>query len=797
MATQFSRRSALKTAGGAALSALFMTCFQQPAHSVASGGIPLGASDFELLRTRWVDQLTGRKVLVPSDPDFTKALATLDKKTDSAVSLIESAAGRNRVFTDLDLAKDADIVSTHTRLATMATAWATPGSTHFGNVSLLGTIRAGLADANTLSYNDTREEQGNWWSWEIGTPKALADTMVLLHKELTTEERAVYCAAIDHFVPDPWQQFPPKRGKITSVGANRVDLCQAIIIRSLVDDNSVKLAHAVAGLSDVWQYVTNGNGFFKDGSFIQHSTTPYTGSYGVVLLTGLSKLFALLGQGPAEVSDPTRDILFRTVENSFAPFMMAGAMADAVRGRSISRDANTGFDLGASTIESILLLARAVDPAVGNRWRSLCLGWIAKNQYAPILSGASVSRTALVKELLSSSITTPSDLPLAHYLFPAMDRTVHRGHRWTLSTSLSSNRIAWYECGNGENNRGYHTGSGMTYIYDGDLGQYDDAYWATANYSRLPGITADTTALPDKVEGEWGAATPKNEWTGSAAQGEVAAVGQHLLGPGGTGLTARKSWFVSQEVMVCLGSDIRTSSQSNVETVIDHRNLHRGSNALRTSTGTAADSAGQDQELTESAWVHLEGFGGYVVLDGAPLHALREQRQGAWSQVNTKGSPALKTRNYMTLYLKHGTAPAGASYAYLVAPGASPEKTAILSRQPFHEVLRNDQIAQGVRFKKEKTVAATFWQQGGVGDLTLSGPACIVMTEIGDKVKIAVSEPTQSKDSLTLNLKGKRVYQIQEGTGVSLVREEDGSTTVTVDTAGLSGTTKHFLLMGL
>lgn len=794
MVTEMSRRSALKTAGGAALSALFLSAFNQPAKAVAGTG--LGPADFALLRTRWIDQITGRQVIVPGDPDFTKALGTLDKKTGTIIGLLTVGTARVRVFNDLDLAKDADLVMTHTRLATMATSWATPGSIYFRDQTLLASIRSGLSDAHDLAYNDTREEQGNWWSWEIGTPKALADTMVLLHEELTSTEIAAYCAAIDHFVPDPWQQFPPKRGKITSVGANRVDLCQAIVIRSLVDDNADKLTHAVAGLSDVWQYVSSGNGFFKDGSFIQHSTTPYTGSYGVVLLTGLSKLFALLGQSPAALSDPTKDILFKTVENSFAPFMMAGAMADAVRGRSISRDTNTGFDLGASTIESILLLARAVVPGVADRWRGLCQGWIAENQYAPILSDASVSRTALVKELLASGIP-PIDLPEGHYLFPAMDRTVHRSNGWTLSTSMCSNRIAWYECGNGENNRGYHTGSGMTYVYDSDNSQYDDAYWATVNYSRLPGITADKTPLPDKVEGEWGAATPKNEWTGSAVLDDVAAVGQHLIGPGGTGLTARKAWFVSKEVIVCLGADIRSSSAEPVETILEHRNLHNGSNVLKTAQGTAADITGREETIAGSAWAHLEGVGGYIVLDGAEMRAVRERRQGAWSQVNIKGSPAMKARNFMTLYVDHGTAPAGASYAYMLAPGAPANKTEILSRQPFHEVVRNDAVAQGVRFKKEKTIAATFWKPGTIGDLTLSGPACILFNEVGDTVKLGLSEPTQSSNSLTINLRRNRQYRIVDGSGASLSREADGSTIITVDTTGLSGATKHVTLQAV
>ncbi|ABK03092.1 Hyaluronate lyase [Arthrobacter sp. FB24] len=790
MTREFSRRTALK---GAALSGLLLAMVHGPAHAAATANATLTPADFAGLRQRWVDQITGRKVLVAGDNDFVTALAALDKKARTAIDLLERSAGRLTVFSDLSLAKDTDLVTTHTRLATMATAWATPGSEHFADAGLLAAIRAGLADANSLCYNASKEEQGNWWSWEIGTPKALADTMVLLHAELTAAERAAYCAAIDHFVPDPWQQFPPKRGKITSVGANRVDLCQAVTIRSLVDEDAEKLTHAVAGLSEVWQYVSAGNGFFTDGSFIQHSTTPYTGSYGVVLLTGLSKLFALLGGTGAEVSDPSRDILFKTVEGSFAPFMVAGAMADSVRGRSISRESNTGFDLGASTIESILLLARAVDPVTARRWRSLCLAWINQNRKAPILADAGVGRTALVKELLAMGLTE-TDLPGGHYLFPAMDRTMHHSQGWTLSTAMASSRIAWYECGNGENNRGYHTGSGMTYVYDGDLGQYDDAFWATANHCRLPGITVDTSSLPDKVEGEWGAATPANEWTGSTAYGDVAAVGQHLIGPGGTGLTARKSWFVSKDVIVCLGADIRTGSGSRIETVVDHRNLHAGFNAMGTAAGTVAATPGHPEVLTVDRWVHLEGFGGYVVLDAAPLQVLREQREGSWSEVNVKGSAARQTRNYATLYFDHGHEPEAASYAYLVAPGASASMTSSLSGQSFHTVLRNDEVAQAVKFKKEKTTAATFWRPGTVGDLALSGPACVVVKEVGDRLSIAVSDPTQNASTLTLRLKTKRFFRIIEGQGASLSHGADGFTVLEVDIANHAGRTKQIEL---
>lgn len=788
---QISRRTVLQGAGALTVAAVVSSLFAQSAWATEQPG----AADFATLRTRWADQITGRTVIVAGDADFANAVAALNSKAAASLAKLNRTPGRTSVFTDLSLAKDAEMVTTYTRLSQLATAWATPTSAVFADAAVLADIRAGLADANALCYYTGKEEVGNWWSWEIGVPRALADAMVLLHDELSAAERDTYCAAIDHFVPDPWLQFPPKRGKIPSVGANRVDLCQGIIIRSLAGEDSGKLRHAIAGLSQVWQYVTKGDGIFHDGSFIQHSTTPYTGSYGVVLLNGLSRLFALLGGTSSEVSDPSRSILFDAVEGSFAPLIINGTMADSVRGRSISRESNTGYDLAATSTEAILLLARAMDPATAGRWRGLCAGWITRNNYRPILAGASVPRTALVKELLASGTAAVPEAP-GHRLFPAMDRTVHRGPGWAMSTSMASNRIAWYECGNGENNRGYHTGSGMTYFYTSDLGHYDDAFWATANYSRLPGTTVDTTPLPDKVEGEWGAAVPANEWTGSAALGEVAAVGQHLLGPGGTGLTARKSWFVSGDVAVCLGADISTRSGARIETIIDHRNLHQGNNALTTAAGTIAETAGSAELLGEDRWVHLEGFGGYAVLDAAALTVLRETRSGSWSGVNINGSATVQQRNFATLYLDHGAPSTPASYAYLVAPGASPKAIQQLAKGNNHTVLRNDSTAQCVEFKAEKTTAATFWKPGTAGALGSSGPACVVFTRYGDVLTLAVSEPTQKASSLTLTLPPGEWVTVLEGSG-TLGTDAAGRATLTLGTAGLGGLAQVFKLLAL
>jgi Polysaccharide lyase family 8, N terminal alpha-helical domain/Polysaccharide lyase family 8, super-sandwich domain len=141
--------------------------------------------------------------------------------------------------------------------------------------------------------------------WSIGPPV----------RRVGGEARERYCAAIDHFVPDPYWMFPPERGRVISTGANRVDLCQAVIVRALVTDDEQKLQHARDGLSDTWLYVTSGDGFYLDGSsrtaicmptaptswwwtaltrryltlWIDQSVDPTSASYGYLVVPGASE----------------------------------------------------------------------------------------------------------------------------------------------------------------------------------------------------------------------------------------------------------------------------------------------------------------------------------------------------------------------------------------------------------------------------------------------------------------------------------------------------------------------------
>ncbi|MEU1607725.1 hypothetical protein, partial [Micromonospora matsumotoense] len=59
----------------------------------------------------------------------------------------------------------------------------------------------------------------------------------------------------------------PGRGRVATVGRRRSDVRDS-------------------GRNSLFRYTSLGDGFYQDGSFVQHDVVAYTGTYGAVLLGG-------------------------------------------------------------------------------------------------------------------------------------------------------------------------------------------------------------------------------------------------------------------------------------------------------------------------------------------------------------------------------------------------------------------------------------------------------------------------------------------------------------------------------
>ncbi|WP_438485708.1 polysaccharide lyase 8 family protein [Streptomyces sp. S186] len=723
---------------------------------------------YAALRARWCDLTLGLG-FDPDSPPYAAVLRETGELAGRYVSGMRPEA--HSLWADCPYDPPAGITRSYGRLATMALAFGQPRTGRTGDPDLAGAVVAGIDHLDRTVYHPATAPYGNWWEWQIGSPRLLLDTVAVLDEHLPggigDDLRARCLAAVDHFVPE--SALGAYTG--TSTGANRVDLCRVVAVRGVLGRAPAKLALARDALSPVFPYVTHGDGLYADGSFVQHSWVAYSGTYGAVLLDGLGRLFTLLRGSAWEVTDPGRQNVLDSVEHAYAPLLHDGLMMDSVNGRAVSRGYLRGDERqllhsdhrhGHAVIAAIALLAEGVSTAERERWHAMIKGWIARDRTLPVLTDRQYTVADLARLAAIDAGPAPAaPEPVGHRLFPAMDRAVHRRPGWTAGLAMASNRITHYENGNGENKRGWHTGSGMLYWWPAGRGgdQYTDAFWPTVDPYRLPGTTVSTKRLADNEGGGWGEPKPDVRWVGGTTDGTYAALGQHLRGLAST-LTARKSWFPLDDCVVCLGAGITSRDGVPAETVVDNRNLGERGTAVLTVDGVRRPAApGRTTVFRRARWAHLDGHGGWVFPGspgGAPaLHVLREDRTGRWSDINTTSTCDPYTRRYLTLWHDHGTDPTDARYAYLLMPGAT--RGAVAARaadRHWLTVLANDADRQAIAVDPLGVTAANFWRAGSAGPLAADGPASVLIRERpargGRTATVCAAAPTRTGDPLEI-----------------------------------------------
>lgn len=146
---------------------------------------------------------------------------------------------------------------------------------------------------------------------------------------------------------------------------------------------------------------------------------------------------------------------------------------DMARGREITRV--TDHSTGRSILMSAYKVAKIAKPEVRDR----VMGIVKYNILADTLCDfvATAVPTELIPEVrafLADSTIAAVDPAPYYKQFAMMDREVFAAPRFALGLALSSSRIQNYETLDSENKGAWHTGDGMTYIYNGDLAQYGD-----------------------------------------------------------------------------------------------------------------------------------------------------------------------------------------------------------------------------------------------------------------------------------------------------------------------------------
>ncbi|WP_405628232.1 polysaccharide lyase 8 family protein [Streptomyces sp. NBC_01174] len=770
--------------------------------TLTPGAAHAAAGDAAALRARWHTLLTGGPGLDLTDERIAAAVARTGKAATTAAKGLDPSR-TDGLFEDLTSTTLSNHVTTSfKRLATIATAWAVPGTPQHGDTTVRDLLLAGADWMLTNRYGPGHTRFDNDWDWEIGSALALNDASVLLYDALGADRLERITTAVRHYTPDPnlW-----RADRQIATGANRVWVSTVVAVNAVLRDDGDALGAVRDALSDVEGSGANsvlafndgtdgaagtGEGFYADGSFLQHYKHPYNGGYGKELLNSLSRLLNLLAGTGWAVTDPALDNVRGWVVDGFDPLLVRGDVMASVCGREIARPSKQGHASAQTVVEAVLRLIPGFPGETGEVFTALVKQWIAEDTYRDFLTVTDPASLVAALRVLDSPVPARGPL-VAHKQHPRMDKAAHHRPSFALGISAYSSRIYTYESIQNENLHGWHLSDGMVLLYTDDLGHYSEDYWPTVDPTRLPGTTV-VAGRPADAAGQ--RTTSTADWAGGTALSgtTLGAYGMELRAYGST-LRALKSWFCLDDVIACVGSGIGADAGA-VETVVENRKLRDPAAALLVDGAPAPAGTGWSARMDGVRWLHLEGTGGYVFPEPAGLRGLREDRTATWREINLKyGTDTPVTRPYLTLWHDHGDAPSGAGYFWLQAPAASAARTRRWAAAPPVELVSRSTAVHAVRRPSDGLLAANFWSAGTAQELTCDGPASVLVRPDGRTVTVALSDPTQLRSSVVLDLDLPGLTVVSADPGVRTTATGRGLR-ITADTAGLHGATLDLTL---
>lgn len=762
-----------------------------------------GVDEYDELRLKIYDVITGGAGFDPGDPDIAPKIEAIDDKGQLYWSTMNKAADRTSLWSELGSTLGAGMVSSdvsgsYNRLQAMAIAYSTRGSSLYNNTELLSDIISGMDWMYVNLYNMSVPVRGydNWYDWQISSPLAINQVSVLLYSHLSAQQISDWQAVIA-------RQVLPLTA--SNAGANRLWTCNILITSGIITKDSSRITTGVNGISPVFDYVESGEGYYRDGSFLQHTALiPYNGGYGRSLIDTLTQVMYIVAGSSWDFTDPDLNHVYQWVYDSYEPLFYNDSMMAMVNGRNVARlgnDTKGVTSIGSLGSAVVRLAYSAPNPADAARYKSMVKQWMSEaTSPTPYSSLGSIQLVSQTKAIVNDPTIPARGELVLNKQYPNMARTVHRGTDFAFGISMSSKRVGNYESLNGENLKGWHTGDGMTYLYNSDITQYDDGFWPTVNSHRMPG----TTVIKDSEI----AAQQKNgsNWVGGTeVSGLYGVTGMQYIPPGAA-MSAYKSWFMFDDEIVSLGAGIEsTNSVNSVETIVDNRKLNvNGDNKLTVDGIVKSSDVGWTEAMTGINWTHLEGNVpgadmGYYFPQQADIQGLRESRTANWNSINDYYNDSATypeyfvdyTRNYLNLWFDHGIAPSDASYSYVLLPNKTAAEVGGYAAAPDITILENSREAQAVREDNLKITGINFWQDAvkTVEGVTSNKKASVMIRSGDNGVEVSVADPTMDNTgtiSLELEMDLGPLAYLDSGIVVS---SAGGKTVLTVNVNGAGGKT--------
>ncbi|MRX14391.1 hyaluronate lyase [Staphylococcus aureus] len=696
-------------------------------HQIAVADTNVQTTDYEKLRNIWLDVNYGYDKYDENNPDMKKKFEATENEAEKLLKEMKTESDRKYLWEsskDLDT-KSADMTRTYRNIEKISEAMKhknTKLKTDENKTKVKDALEwlhknaygkepdKKVADLTSNFKNKTsRNTNLNWWDYEIGTPRALTNTLILLQEDFTDEEKKKYTAPIKTFAPDSDKILSSVGKSEPAKGGNLVDISKVKLLESIIEEDKDMMKKSIDSFNTVFTYAQNSatgkerNGFYKDGSYIDHQDVPYTGAYGVVLLEGISQMMPMIKETPFNDSNQNDTTLKSWIDDGFMPLIYKGEMMDLSRGRAISRENETSHSASATVMKSLLRLSDTMDKSTKAKYKKIVKTSVeSDSSYKQTDYLSSYSDISKMKSLMEDSTISTNGLTQQLKIYNDMDRVTYHNKDldFAFGLSMTSKNVARYESINGENLKGWHTGAGMSYLYNSDVKHYRDNFWATADMKRLAGTTTLDNEEPKSTDVK---KSSKTFVGGTKFDDQHASIGMDFENQDKT-LTAKKSYFILNDKIVFLGTGIKsTDSSKNPVTTIENRKANDYKLYKDDTQTTNSDNQETNSLFLESTNSTQNNIG-YHFLNESKITVKKESHTGKWSDINKSQKDIQKTDEYYEVTQKHSNT--DSKYAYVLYPGLSKDVfkskaskvTVVKQEDDFHVVKDNESVWAGINY---------------------------------------------------------------------------------------------------
>ncbi len=612
------------------------------------------------------------------------------------------------------------------KMRKLTVAYSHPQSKYYGDTTLWKAINRSLS---YFSNHDPIPYCDNWFQQGITRPQKLALSLINmkfglypLDEPVRNSTLAVICR--DTAVTSNGRNNPMHK---YNFGANKAEIALGWIYIGALTNNKDMLEVGVREVFAPISYTT-GEGIQHDLSYDMHYGYLYNGAYGLVFANSVVKSAHYLWETPYALQGEKLDLFRKFILESVFGVMRGPWMDWNVLGRGISRINATKMNL-----DKLLAGLQQIDPYAGQQYEAIRLRMRGEKP-------------------LSYAVQ-----PL-HRVYWSTDFTVHSRPFYYLSIHAVSNRNHAQEIGNMENLQGYWGAQGtVNLMLKGD--EYNNIFpvW---DWAKFPGSTLPDTIpiLQNKAPGEgdrWGTDAFSGGVSDSLYGVSAYVVRQDL------NTYSKKSWFMFDEEVVCLGAGIRSTLPYKVSTTVnqciyDDEGIYLGQNRKQMYLQKNTQNM-YDNDLN---WL-IHGGIAYLFPNKGTVELKVDDRRSDWSTIRggDRHYRKLEEKSVFQLTLEHGEKPIDASYAYIIVPNIhTPEMLQKYRSKDNIIIMSNSDQLQAVFHKKLKIWQIVFYEKeipytDGQLKVWTDIPAALMIKELNRGIyQLHVADPSQQHSRIHVNI---------------------------------------------